>query len=614
MCGIAGIFDITLTRGTSSGEIEDMVRPIYHRGPDASGVFVNGERRVGLGSTRLSILDRRPESNQPFFIEDGGLGIVYNGEIYNYIELRQELERLGVKFRTDSDTEVALRAYRQWGEGALGRFNGMFALAVYDPAEDKLFCARDRLGVKPFNYVLHEGRFYFASEIKSILAVAPELAVPDYDSLSRLLRASVGAQSESSCFENIRRLRPAHCMTVSSGGVSIRRWWDFPIDCERALPFEDAAEGLRHLLSSATKLRMRSDVPVGLTLSSGLDSSSIAATVRSFFDGPFDVFTASYEGEPYDESGRAKEFAESIGMTSWIVPAMAGSFLETLRGIVWHLESPTHSPAVFPLWNIAREAAEKVTVLLDGQGADEVIGGYSQDSFFAVLDRLSNFRFASAASEIRWAVKTLGPKGAALLAGRTLGTTSLHRAYRILRGDERVYNGPLREAVEQEAAEERDLPRNGFLNGSLIRQIEGGLVNLLHYGDAISMAHSIETRNPFLDYRVVEYCVRLPGHYKVRDGRGKAVLREAMRGLLPDSIVLPREKLGFPTPIAKWFREKPEETIYPVLRSNACVSRGLFEPRALERAIEKHVSGRADLSNNIFRWILTELWFERFID
>jgi asparagine synthase (glutamine-hydrolysing) len=613
MCGIAGIFNFNSVAGTNRAEIEAMLATMPHRGPDAHGVRLF-DARTGFGHLRLSILDLRPESNQPFEIDDGELTITYNGEVFNYLELRDELESLGHRFRTNSDTEVVLRAYRQWGPGALRRFNGMWALAIYDRGRDTLFCARDRFGVKPFNYVVHRGRLIFASEIKAILAAAPDLAVPDYDSLSRLLRASAGARCESTCFEGIKRLRPAHMMTATREGIRIQRYWDFPEDHEDNLSYDEAAAGLRDLLVDAIKLRMRSDVPVGLTLSGGLDSSSIACTLRSFYEGPFDTFTAAYQGEPLDESPRARELASSLGMTANLVSAAPDNFLDTLRKIIWHLESPTHTPAVFPLWNIARLARTKVTVLLEGQGADEVLAGYKFNFYDAVMDRLRRAQVVAAAQEMKWAVATLGLRGSLLLAGRRLNPPLLHKAFRLLRGDERVYCGPLRDRREDPDRLRQIPPTNGRLNASLMEQIEGGLVNLLHYGDAISMAHSLESRVPFLDYRLVEYCVRLPGEFKYRQGRGKAVLRQAMRGLVPDDILDTRAKLGFPVPISRWFREHPERTIYPVLRSPECRSRGIFSEKYVEQAIARHQSGSADLSSNIYRWILAELWFQQFID
>jgi asparagine synthase (glutamine-hydrolysing) len=301
-------------------------------------------------------------------------------------------------------------------------------------------------------------------------------------------------------------------------------------------------------------------------------------------------------------------------MTSNLVAAEPGDFLATLRSIIWHLEAPESSPAVFPLWNIARHARSKVTVLLEGQGADEVLAGYAFNFFDAMIDRIRAGQIASAAGELRWAMRTIGGRRAVVLAARKLNPPFLHKAFRLARGIERVFVGPLRGGAESDEPHIPSARPDDWLNRSLVEQIEGNLVSLLHYGDAISMAHSLESRLPFLDYRLVKYCAGLPGHYKFREGFGKAVLRQAMRGSVPDSILDSRVKLGFPVPIGKWFRERPDETIYPVLRSAECRARGIFEPREVEKAIARHVSGAANLSANLYRWLVTELWFQAFID
>ncbi len=613
MCGIAGIHALRPDQAVDPREIATMLATMPYRGPDACGISLV-EPYIGLGHLRLAILDLRPESNQPFTIEDGNLVLTYNGEIFNYVELREELAALGHSFHTTSDTEVLIRAYREWGESAVLRFNGMWAFALYDRARRTLFCARDRFGIKPFNYAITPQRFVFASEIKAILAVEPSLASPDYDSLSRILRASIGARSAATCFAGIRRLPPAHCLTITDGQVQLRRYWDYPPECEQPPSYKEAADKVRQLLVRGIQFRMRSDVPVGLTLSGGVDSSSIACLLKSDLTGHLDTFTASYQGESYDESPRAYQLATSLGLDPHLIPAQPFDFLKRLREIIWHLESPTHTPAVFPLWNIATAAKERVTVLLEGQGADELLAGYRLNFIDALIDRQRSGHVLASLVEFRWAYRLYGAKFAAQLAGRRINPPRLHKWFRIFRGDEQVYIGALADRVDKPESTRHNKDRDGRLNQSLIQQMEGRLVDLLHYGDAISMAHSLESRLPFLDHDLVDYCVSLPGEYKFRDGRGKAILREAVRHDVPAHILDDRKKLGFPTPIARWFREDPEHTIYPVLLGSECQQRGLFDTARLKHAIERHRQGKLDLSNNIYRWIMTELWFQVFID
>jgi asparagine synthase (glutamine-hydrolysing) len=613
MCGIAAIYAIEPAGQVCADELERMIAAMPHRGPDARGTRVC-RPHVGLGHVRLSILDLRPESNQPFEIEGGDYAISYNGEIFNYLELRDELESLGHAFRTTSDTEVLLRAYAQWGPAAVGRFNGMWAFAIYDRRQDVLFCSRDRFGIKPFNYALYRGRLLLASEAKAILAVAPELATPNYASLSRLLRASIGARLEETCFAGIKRLLPAHNLIASRSGIKIERYWDYPADVRQDITLGQAAAGLRQQLVDSLRLRMRSDVPIGITLSGGVDSSSIACLVRTICGEPLETFTASFPGEPFDESPRATRLAESLGMRPNPIPAQPDDVLPLLRKIIRHLENPIHTPAVLPVWCIMEAARRKVTVLLEGQGADELLAGYYTNFATAAMDRLASGNPLAAAREIGWQVRRTGLARSLLLAGRAVGPEWSHRLFRRARGDEGVYIGPLAAGPQDEPRRD-DVPSSSDrLNRSLMRQHEGRLVDLLHYGDAISMAHSLESRLPYLDHRLVEYCFRLPGCLKYRKGHGKALLKEAVRSDVPGDIVDSRRKLGFVVPIARWFRQQPEKTVFPVLRSDACRRRGLFEPRRLDQALERHIAGKLDLANNIYRWIMTELWFQEFID
>lgn len=641
MCGIAGIVALDSTRQITADELDRMIACMPYRGPDARGSRLYGHR-IGLAHLRLSILDLRPESNQPFEIDGGDYAITYNGEIFNYLELRAELESLGHAFRTTSDTEVLLRAYAQWGAAAVPRFNGMWAFAIYDRRRDLLFCSRDRFGIKPFNYAVGQGRFLFASEAKAILTVAPDLAQPNYDSLSRLLRASIGARLADTCFEGIKRLLPAHNLTVQNGNIRMERYWNYPsanesspknaaakptatqrIDYSNRVLFApskdrlteaEAARGLRAELIDSLRLRLRSDVPIGITLSGGVDSSSIACLVRTLSDRRLETFTASFPGESFDEAPRAAALAESLGMNPNPVPVRPDDVLPLLRTIIWHLENPIHTPAVLPLWFIMEAARRKVTVVLEGQGADELLAGYYTNFITAATDRLTGGQPLAALAELGWEMRRVGLLRSILLAGRAIGPQWSHRLFRRARGDEQIYIGPLAAGPHDEPTGD-DLPVAGDrLNRSLIEQHQGRLVDLLHYGDAISMAHSIESRLPFLDHRLVEYSCRLPGSFKYAHGHGKAVLKNAVRGDVPADILNTRKKLGFVVPISRWFRERPEVTVYPVLRSEACRRRGIFDPQRLDAALERHRSRRVDLSNNIYRWIMTELWFQVFID
>ena len=617
MCGIAGIYDQAGRRPVEERELAAMLRTMPHRGPDASGIW-HGADGVGLAHVRLAIIDLRPESNQPFSSVDGNVVVTYNGEIYNYVELRKELEGLGHRFRTNSDTEVLLMAYRQWGQEVCRRLNGMWAFAIYDRRQDLLFCSRDRFGIKPFYYALVSGRLIFASEVKALLHVARELAELDPDAVSKLMRASIAGHVPEHFCRNVRRLPAAHNIVVKrTGRPMLKRYWDYPADVDRSISFESACERFRELLLDSIRLRMRSDVPVGTSLSGGVDSSAIVCLLRTFHDDEHQAFTAGFEGSRYDESGAAGRLAGKLGLKHHRIACLPRNFLSTLTRVVHHMDGPTAHPATLPLWNIMQSMRGRIVVALEGQGADELLGGYYTYAPAAIFDAVRDGRWRQAGRHLQWLVRQSSPhsgplRGALEVARAVL--PSAHLWWRRWRGDESVYSGCLAKGSDMQPDRGNAPVYAESLANALRRSHEGSLSTLLHYGDAISMAHSIESRLPFMDFRLVEFVFSLPGEFKVRDGNGKVLLKEAMRGIVPDDILDNPDKLGFVVPIREWFRDRPGETVFPVLMSDRCRRRGLLEPGALERALRRHSSGRVDLSSQIFRWLTLELWCQEVLD
>ena len=613
MCGIAGIYSQS-GAPVQRDELATMLATMPHRGPDASGVWLD-DGSVGLAHVRLAVIDPSPAGNQPFESADGDLVLTYNGAIYNYVELREQLQTLGHRFRTGSDTEVLLAAYRQWGREVCGRLNGMWAFAIYDRRTDELFCSRDRFGIKPFYYAVVGGRLLFASEAKALLAVCRQLARINPEAVSKLMRASLAAHlSEHFCL-GVRRLPAAHNMVVARGGTAaVKRYWSYPTRIDHGISFEGARERFRELLVDSIRLRMRSDVPVGTLLSGGLDSSAIVCLLRTFHGAEHDAFTARFDSSEYDESASAGRVAKQLGLRHHRIESPPGLFLPTLERIVQHMDGPSATPAVLPLWHIMAAMRDRVVVALDGQGADELLGGYHH--FFAppaIVDAVCARRWAQAFQHVRWLARNAGALRGSMYVAQSLAPWA-HASWRRLRGDEAVYDGCLRGGPDAQPDRKGDLRHDEALADALRRRHEGGLQTLLHYGDAISMAHSIEARLPFMDYRLVEFVFRLPGEFKVRSGNGKALLRESVRGSVPDAIVDSSRKRGFPVPIREWFREQPEETVYPVLLTDRCRRRGLLDPTALRRALHRHRSGRVDLSNQIFRWITLEMWCQQVLD
>lgn len=613
--------------------VQRALEVMKHRGPDAQ-VWKQVGGDALFGHTRLSIIDLTEASNQPI-MANNRYWLVFNGEIFNYLELRSELVDAGVHFHTFGDAEVLLQSYIHWGEACVHRFNGMWSFAIYDQFERTLFCSRDRFGEKPFNYALLDGKFYFASEIKAILAYAPELSEPDYNIISNFCRTSVGAQHPETWFKNIRRLQPGHNLLINGRRVNVSRYWNYPHNISNNLSFEDARQEYGRLFHDSVRIRMRSDVALGVTLSSGLDSSSIAYSMQRIDPAPHHCFTSRFSpneglvqdqtiyaeaGGRIDESVSARCVAQDLKLHSHVVDTDYSDFVNQLSNIVWHLESGNSSPAVFPLMQLLRRARANVTVVLDGQGADESLGGYVGNIIWQnFIDLISSGRCQEALASVAEYSKTYTLRYSLLMALRGASNrfhwlSTLHQ--RLTRTSE-VFGPALSDYNRvRDYPQLSDVKNIGWVAEALQRQHSGGLVNLLHYGDAISMANSIESRMPFLDHRLVEFVWGLPSDFKIKLAVGKYIHREAMRGLVPNWIIDNRTKLGFNSPIASQFRKKYKATEGPidVLLSARCLERGLFDKSGLQTLIDIHRQGKSDHSALLFRLLSTELWFRRFKD
>ncbi len=634
MCGILGIFNTIEGGSLDERKFVSALALLAHRGPNARQHEVVDSNLV-LGHARLSIIDLDERSHQPMVSGDR-FWIIYNGEVFNYVELRLELEGCGHRFSTQGDTEVVLKAYEEWGDACVQRFNGMWAFAIYDRMKRTLFCSRDRFGQKPFCYAFVNGQFLFASEIKSLLHYSPELAEPAYDVIANFCRTSVGAQHAQTWFENVKRLQPGHNLVVdAAGGLRFWRYWEYP-NCDRVdLGFEEAKAEYNAIFKDAVAVRMRSDVPLGITLSSGVDSSSIACLMQGLDPAPHHSFTARFDDEEqlvqdasiYQDSSRridesivAVKLAERLGLQQHVVDTDYRDFVPRLTKIVYHLESGNSSPAVVPLMQLLERAKEHLTVVMDGQGADELLAGYITSVIGpSQQDLLWGGRVVEAIRGMREFLKTYTMRSGILLALRQASNRLpwLTEVQQRMQGLSAIYGPRLRGHSRM-----ADYPlvkhagREGALTRRLREQHSGGLVNLLHYGDAISMANSLEARMPFLDHRLVEFVWRLPGEYKVRLGVGKYIHREAMRGLVDDSILDERAKYGFTTPIDQQFRKVYPDNSGPVdvILSERCLQRGLFDRRGLEKLINQHRSGEGSHGPLLFRLLSVELWFRLFID
>ena len=627
MCGILGIYNINIEKTFSEQKFEKALMSMCYRGPDANATK-SFDNKVILGHLRLSIIDLDKENNQPFQI-DKRYWIVFNGEIYNYIELRRELVEAGYYFRTSGDTEVLLRSYQHWGRECVNRFNGMWAFVIYDQQTNMLFCSRDRFGIKPFNYANVNGQFIFSSEIKAIISYFPELKVPNYNVIANYCRKSTGAQIRNTWFKDVFRLEPAHNLVIDNSGIKVYRYWDYPHKVNREINFEDAVEKYRRLLSDSVQLRMRSDVPVGFTLSAGLDSTSLVCLLRNKFEGNKNTYTAAFDNIEFqnsekqtyknniqiNESAIVKEVTNELGLVPNIIEIKYENYVENLIVVIHHLESGHSSPAVIPLFQILSNANGEVIVVLEGQGADEMLGGYINSAMpVYFFELLSHFKITKAFKELKFFIKSYSFKMAFMTFVRQSNLGFIKKLYYNLSGMDSLYEGKIKKYSEIKDYPNEPLGFDNMLNKKLYKDHTGVLVDLLHYGDAISMSQSLESRLPFMDYRLVEFAFTLPSEFKIKNGLGKYIHRKAMKNIVPDFILGNPIKFGFNSPLSHLFKREDECSPKAILLSEKCLSRKLFSEKALIKAFAEQKSGKKDHGRTLYRMLSVELWFRDFID
>ena len=600
--------------------MQAMCAVLGHRGPE--GTHFHSEPGAVLGHTRLVIIDPTERSDQP--MAAGTRVLIYNGEVYNYRELREELRMLGRTFRSDGDTEVVLQAYAQWGPAALERFNGMFAFAIWDSEKRSLFIARDRFGVKPLYYRWDGTTFAFASEIKALLAASDAPVEPeDAVVLDYLAYAAVDHRPET-FFKGIRRLDAGAWLRLEDGRLEERRWWKLESLDEdvAALPASERDERFRDLFVDSVRLRLRSDVPVGTCLSGGLDSSSIVGVVNHLLRDEREsahavgerqkTFSVAYGGEGIDESRYREAVIARTGVDAHSVSPDPGEVMESLDAVIAAQDEPFGSTSIVAQWHVMRLAKERgVTVLLDGQGADEILAGYHGYFAFRLGDLVRTGRLRE------WARELSGYRENHHPGLRRMGEQII-RPFVPLTFVERGGRVTRRDLPRVQEAQRPRPPTNDFpdqFRRQLLHVLAGnGLPSLLRYEDRNSMASSIEARVPFLDYRLVRYAFSLPPEDLIREGTTKVILRRALGGFLPPEVAARQDKIGFATPERDWLTGPLREPAREILRSRSFADRGYVDPqRALDR-FEKVVAGRAKFDFGIWRWLNLELWMRRYVD
>lgn len=627
MCGIFGVFNINNSDSLDKQKIKESTLLMKHRGPNAFGQW-GIDKVVELAHVRLSIIDLAPESNQPFVSNCGNFVIVFNGEIYNFIELKEELIQIGVVFRTKSDTEVLLNSYINWGSQCVNRFNGDWAFSIFDIKKNRLFCSRDRFGIKPFNYTLFNNRFVFSSEIKSIIGYFPEIKTPNYNVINNYCRNSLGAQHFETWFDGILRLQPAHNLIIENNKLSIERYWNYPTIVNSKIKFDDAKEEYLKIFKSSLELRMRSDVPIGTTLSSGIDSGSIVSVLRELNLENHKTYTATFEASEFeilekkayradleiDEKSLIIKLAKSLNLDSSFVDCSNIDFINELTSVLYHLESGHSSPAILPLIKVMSRASDDVKVVLEGQGADELLSGYIINAFPTLLfELLRKLRFRQIVIEIKAFSKHYSMKFAFKQFIRLFNSSFIENIYHKVIGVDKLFSTSLNNYKRISDYPKQNITFSEKFNELLYKSHVGGLVNLLHYGDAISMSKSIESRLPFLDYRLVEFVFELPFDFKMKNGFGKTIHRAALKNIVPDFILSNPLKFGFNTPLSVNFKDVNSSAV-KVLMSDTTINRGLFKKKELMKIIQKHIDKKHDYSTFLFRLLSVELWFRLFID
>jgi asparagine synthase (glutamine-hydrolysing) len=609
MCGIVGIVSF-LQQPIEELRLRQMMQVVKHRGPNDEGIYL--QDNVGLGHVRLSILDLSMAGHQPMQDETGRYTIVLNGEIYNFIELREQLEKVGVEFASNSDTEVLLKGYIYYGQEVLDKLNGMFAFAIYDAERKELFAARDRFGVKPFYYYQSDKEFIFASEIPAILEVygkknrANETAVFDYLAFNRT------DQTEDTFFEGVKKLQHGHSLVIKEGKLSISCWYNLRERVQGKRLQSDEKEFL-NLLEDSIRIRLRSDVPVGVCLSGGLDSSSIVSIISERLEHPeVNTFSAVYESKyRADESEFINLYKDKLPNMHFTYPTYQSLFEDLNSFIACHAE-PVPSTGPYAQYCTMRLAGQHVTVTLDGQGADEELGGYH---YFYGLYYKSLLKRLKLITLIKEMVKYVAIHRSSY-ALQTFVYFLLPNKLRVkARVNERGYMLPEFANRFQNSVIADNLYGSKSMQDALINHFEYKLEHLLKWDDRNSMQFSVESRTPFLDYRLVEYLLKTEDSAKIKDGYTKSLLRRSMKGLLPDRIRLRRDKVGFATPEEVWFAEKEfHSLIESVLNSDSFRNRGIVDPEKARKLYDKHCKGEIGISKDIWKWINLEMWYRTFID
>lgn len=617
MCGIAGILGLH-GEPVDRHEVEAMCDALVLRGPDDEGYYIKAN--IGLGMRRLSIIDL-VTGQQPVHNEDGSIQVVLNGEIYNFQELRAEMEARGHRFYTASDTEVIVHLYEEYGTECVHKLRGMFAFALWDDRRKKLVLARDRLGIKPLFFGEFDGKLVFASELKALLQLPWIKRELNWSSVAHLFAFSTTPRHES-IIEGIHKLQPGHMLSIEPGHAPvITCYWDVFFDPDTIHDEDWFVAGLRERLEESVRLRMICDVPFGAFLSGGVDSSAVVATMTRLSDRPVKTFTIGFPEKAFSEITHAREVAKTFG-TEHHELILEPDVIGLLGDLAWHLDEPFGDSSAIPTYMVSRLAAQHVKVVLTGDGGDELFAGYDR---YSVEQRERRYRHIPALFR-----SLLGAVGGVMSEGMKGRNFLRHIA---LNGADRyldaatLFDRQAQGSLFQEPAAERLLAEDPWkdLSACLAREDSHWLsaiqyldiktylpLDILTKVDRMSMAHSLEARVPLLDHKLVEFAATIPPRLKLHDGRSKHIFKQALKGILPDTII-DRPKQGFAVPLGGWFRGELNGFVHDLLLSPASRARNLFNPAYIEKLLMLQGRGRP-LDLQLWTLISFELWCRMFLD
>ena len=623
MCGICGVYNVRSGEPVSQELVEQMTRLIAHRGPDDSGVYLDG--KVGLGVVRLSIIDLSG-GHQPMSNETGDIRIVFNGEIWNYKTLRKELIEKGHHFRTNSDTETIVHAYEEYGVDCIARLHGMFGLAIWDSPRRRLLLARDRVGKKPLYYTRVDGNLIFASEIKALLCHPQVKREADAQALADFLSVRY-VPAPATLFANISKVLPGHWLLCENGTLHEECYWDFTFGKTERLPLEEYIRGIRQHINQAVEERLMADVPLGAMLSGGVDSSIVTGTMSQLMTEPVKTFSVGFDvsESQYNELPYARLVSQHFGTEHHELVVKCSDLTDYWPLLTWHRDEPVSEPSDLGVYLISKLARQHVKVVLSGEGGDELFAGYPKylvdwlARYYQLLPApIRNQVITPLLNHLPYSMRKVK------MAARALSQPTLERWMNWFG----VFNGQLKNHLLSDstrASIDMDSSRafRRWLEGNPQRDDLSSMLyldtkiwlpdNLLMKGDKMTMAASLEARIPLLDYKLIEYAASIPSDIKVKLFQAKYLLKRAYADFLPEPI-LTRKKIGFNVPVGIWFREGQRNLITQLLLSERTRSRGFLNDAFVAHILRDHLEGRTQYGNQLFILASLELWFRVFID